>query len=102
MNREFKVYKAGKGEFTLLGSRDISLRHREIVIAETEEVFEPNDALWGLEDKERNIAGNILVIDQVVEPNKFIVYQADGGFIADSRELVPNEKLTLISTFREQ
>lgn len=102
MHKEFKVYKSGKGEYTLLESRDVSLRHRHIRIEPAEETFEVHDALWALDDKERNLTSNIMVIDEILGPWEFIVVQGNGGFIKEGRELLVGEKLTLISTFRKQ
>ncbi len=108
MQKEFKVHKGGKGSFELLSSKDISGRHRLLRFKHNEENFQKEDALWAIEDKERNQVSTMVIVEEarhyVADEGivSLLVRNVDSGFIGDMRKFEDGELFTLVATFREE
>lgn len=106
MNKELKIYKAGKGSFGLAYSEDIDSQSRLLVFRGLEEVLHPDDLLWSEEDKIRHKIDNFVVVTEkssINDDKSVNVYVSlpDGSDISKLRKFENNERFTIMGTFRE-
>lgn len=101
MDKELKVYKEGKGRYTLVKYDDISGRHRKLYFKRKPKDIDvvPEDVFWALKDKEANDTDQILVVHEV-KPDGIICRDVDHGFIKDLRKFEEGEEFTIVATFR--
>jgi len=105
MEKEFKVYKEGRGLFELIESQVVSEHVIELKIKnDSLETFSKEDAVWGVLDMRTGKNENILVVNEADVDNvtTLKVRDADRGTIEHVREFEPGELFTIVATFRNK
>jgi hypothetical protein len=102
MDKELQVFKKGKGTFELKSVSSISGRHLLVELSEDDHVFQIYDALWAIEDKNRGVSTNMLVVDEIRDNGSLVVSRSNKEFLHTMREFNVGENFTLIATFREK